>query len=81
MNRDAEAVEKVLRDGVLAYLEEHPGAMDTLEGIARSWITPRNIRVDLDALARVLDRLTERGVLEVVGTHSSRRYRQRTTAR
>ena len=52
--------------------------METLDGIAEWWIERRRIRVDVEALSRALTDLTERGVLEVIGTGQARRYRLRT---
>ena len=69
--------EKMLGELVLGYLEEHPQGMETLEGIAEWWIERRRIRVDVEALSRALQALTERDVLEVVGTGPTRRYRLR----
>ena len=71
-------VERALSELVLGYLEEHPRAMETLDGIAEWWIERRRIRVDVEALSRALTDLTERGVLEVIGTGQARRYRLRT---
>lgn len=67
--------ERALGELVLGYLEEHPRAMETLDGIAEWWIERRRIRVDVEALFRALTDLTERGVLEAIGTGSTRRYR------
>jgi len=52
-----------IEQAVLGYLAEHPRAMDSLDGIAEWWLPRRRLRVELEALRRVLDRLTERGVL------------------
>ena len=66
--------EEELAAAVLQYLTEHPQAMDTLEGIAEWWIARQQIRVEVNTLARVLQRLTERGLLEASGTGESTRY-------
>lgn len=60
---------------ILGYLAEHPQAMDTLEGIAEWWLMRRHIRMNVTMLAQVLRRLTERGVLEELGTPENPRYR------
>ena len=67
--------ERALGELVLGYLEEHPRATETLDGIAEWWIERRRIRVDVEALDRALTRLTESGALEVVGAGPTRRYR------
>ncbi len=67
--------ENALEAEVLAYLAEHPHAMDTLSGIAEWWLERQRIRVDVDALSRVISRLIERGALEKVGTSENPLYR------
>jgi hypothetical protein len=63
-----------LAEAVMDYLAEHPKAMDTLEGIAKWWILRRQVRVDVEALKRVLSQLTERGLLEKMGSGDYARY-------
>jgi hypothetical protein len=62
---------------VLAHLAEQPGAMDTFEGISLWWVRMRQLRFELEALQKVLDRLTQRAVLErvVVGADDRILYR------
>jgi Fe2+ or Zn2+ uptake regulation protein len=60
---------------ILAYLAEHPQAMDTVEGIAQWWIMRQQIRVTATTVARVLRQLAERGLLEEFGDGEQRRYR------
>ena len=62
---------------ILGYLEEHPHGMDTLEGIAEWWIARQQIRVNVTAVARVLERLTEGGAVEVVSANGHRLYRRK----
>jgi hypothetical protein len=69
--------EEALRAVVLSYLAEHADAMDTIEGIAEWWIARQQIRVDVERLAYVLERLAGEGVLEIVGDGSQRLYRLR----
>lgn len=75
---DARPHEEELAEVVLQYLAEHPHAMDTLKGIAEWWIMRQQVRVNVNALARVLRQLTERGLLEEIGTGESARYRLKT---
>jgi len=56
------------------YLAEHPQAADTLEGIAEWWVMRQKVRVDLEALTKVLCDLTDRGLLEKIGSGESARY-------
>lgn len=60
---------------VLGYLHEHPHAADTLAGIAQWWVVRQQLRVDVENLKRVLEALTERGVLAGEGSGAARRYR------
>jgi len=52
-------------DGVVAevvrYLQAHPHAADTIEGIRRWWLAPTLGAVSADALERALARLMESG--------------------
>jgi hypothetical protein len=64
-----------LLKAVVDYLSEHPHAMDTLEGIAQWWIPRQQVRVEASRLASALDLLTERGMLERIGSGESARYR------
>lgn len=76
MERD----EDELARAVLAYLAEHPQAMDTVEGIARWWLMRQQVRANITMLMRVLDDLTARGRLELIGNGENRRYRLRPTS-
>jgi Fe2+ or Zn2+ uptake regulation protein len=62
---------------ILAYLAEHPQAMDSVEGIAHWWITRQQIRVNVTTLTRVLRGLADRGLLEELGDEGQRRYRRK----
>lgn len=54
---------------VLGYLDEHPMAMDTLDGIAEWWIRRRQIEVEVRRVSSVLASLVNEGILEE--THQS----------
>jgi hypothetical protein len=69
--------DREMAEAVCAYLAEHPGAMDTLEGIAGWWLMRQRVRADLDRLERVLGRMVDSGVLETVGSTESPRYHLR----
>lgn len=66
-----------LETAILAYLQEHPDAMETREGIAHWWIMRRVVRAEVEAVTRVLHTLTARGIIEEVGTGTQCRYRLR----
>ena len=66
-----------LEEAILAYLEEHPDAMETRDGIAEWWVMRRVVRAEVEAITRVLHDLTSRGLLEEVGAGPYCRYRLR----
>lgn len=70
--------EELLAQLVLAYLREHPGAMDTLNGIAAWWIRRPGMRVDNHVLSRVLEALADNGKLEVIRSGSAILYSLKT---
>ncbi len=67
--------DSVLRQAILNYLEEHPDAMEALDGIAEWWIARGQIRVEAEALGRVLEELTESGVLKEMRVTGKTYYR------
>ena len=38
-----------MENAIRQYLAEHPGAMDTTEGITEWWLMRQRVRIDLDA--------------------------------
>ena len=67
--------DSVLRQAVLNYLEEHPDAMEAVDGIAEWWIARGQIRVEVEALRRVLKELTDSGVLKEMRVTGETYYR------
>jgi hypothetical protein len=49
---------------VLAYLEAHPSAADTLEGIVAWWLEQRRIRYGVEIVSGALERLISSGAVE-----------------
>ena len=49
---------------VLAYLEAHPSAADTLEGITAWWLEQRQIRFGVEIVSGALERLITAGWVE-----------------
>lgn len=64
-----------LAEAILAYLAEHPQAMDSVEGIAQWWIPRQQIYVNVTTLMRALQGLTEKGLLEEFAGKGHRLYR------
>jgi hypothetical protein len=79
-SRTSEQLDQELAEAILAYLAEHPAAMDTVAGIAEWWLMRQRVRVEVERVERVLRRQAEDGVLETLGAGSSRRYRLRPRA-
>ena len=65
----------MLREAILKYLEEHPDAIDAVAGIAEWWIARSQIRLEVEALRRVLKELTESGVLKEMQVTGETYYR------
>lgn len=65
--RPASESESDLYRAVVAYLDENPEAMDTLEGIAEWWVMRQRIRTSVSTVARVVRRLVDDGLIEEVG--------------
>jgi hypothetical protein len=63
------------RAAILGYLAEYPDAMDTFDGIAAWWMTRQRVRVEVERVWHVLQRLVGEGLLEEIGTGAERRYR------
>lgn len=62
---------------VIAYLDEHPEAMDTLEGIAEWWVMRQSIRNTVTNVAFVVRQLVDEGLLEEVGPRERPCFRLR----
>lgn len=61
---------------ILAYLNEHEGAQDTLEGIAEWWLLEQEIMRVVRLVEEALDELVERGlVIAHTGADSQTHYR------
>jgi Fe2+ or Zn2+ uptake regulation protein len=58
------ASDEEVEQAVLEYLRMQPEAGDTLEGIASWWIARQRVQIGVQAVARALNRLTERGLIE-----------------
>ena len=72
--------DEVLEVEILAYLTEHPHAMDTVGGIAAWWLDRHHVRGD-EALSRTLGRLVDLGILEMIGGQHEPLYRLRDSSK
>ena len=71
------ATDPGLRQLVLGYLDDHPTAMDTLDGIAEWWILRQQVEIEVRRVASVLGALVREGVLEEYEQGGVRFYRRR----
>ena len=51
---------------ILSYLQKHPGAGDTLEGITRWWLESERVDLSVEVVAEALEALLEKGSLKRV---------------
>jgi hypothetical protein len=63
---DDEQLAEEVADEILAYLDVHPDAADTLEGVVQWWIVQQRYLRGLHAVGRALDGLVARGEVERV---------------
>lgn len=57
---DDESVNEIAGE-ILRYLERHPGAKDTVEGVLRWWLVEYRYEVALRKTRQALERLVEEG--------------------
>ncbi len=57
-----ERVDSVAKE-IEHYLESHPQASDSLEGIATWWISKQRIRNELEVVRAALEQLTHAGIV------------------
>lgn len=67
-------------DELLAYLKEHPNAMDSLKGIAEWWLPRHRVRVEVERVAAALRILEASGLIERIGGEDRPLYRLRENA-
>lgn len=72
---DREGRETALKQAILAYLDECPQAMDTLEGIAEWWVMRQQIRLETEAVTSAVGQLVEQGLLDEVAVINAKYYR------
>lgn len=65
MADDEQLAEELARE-ILAYLDAHPDAADSLEGVVQWWILHERFLRGVRAVHRALDRLVDRGEVERV---------------
>ena len=66
-----------LCDELVSYLQEHPHAMDSLEGIAEWWLPRHHIRIGVERVSRALESLAQRDILERIPEGDHMLYRLR----
>jgi Fe2+ or Zn2+ uptake regulation protein len=66
---------KELSKKILNYLQKHPDAGDTVEGIARWWLESERVYLSVDAVGEALESLQEKGLLRRVNDNGDFVYR------
>ena len=61
---------------ILSYLQTHPNAMDTLEGIAEWWILSEKIKLNLAKVKLALDVLMDEHIIEKKSFNGQKVYYQ-----
>jgi Fe2+ or Zn2+ uptake regulation protein len=64
--------ESKIAGDVLDYLREHPGAADTLEGIATWWVQTKLVSESVDTVYSVLQSLKSEGLVSEKKTPDGR---------
>jgi hypothetical protein len=72
-----QAADPAMEEAILAYLREHPGAMDSLDAIAEWWVMRRVVRVEVEAVERALKGLVREALVDVVTAGGQPHYRLR----
>ena len=73
-NTDEDAAEKQVAEAIMKYLEEHPHAMDTAEGVADWWLPRDRAPANLELTRRALDRLVASRLLVKIGEGDRAHY-------
>ena len=66
--------EKKVAADIAAYLNQHPRAMDTVEGVVGWWLPGDPVRADLATTRKVLEQMAESGYLVKIGVGDQARY-------
>ena len=74
---DASDEDARVRALLLSYLDDHPTAMDTLDGIAEWWLLRQQIEIEVRRVSRALGTLVDEGVLEEFEQSGVRFFRRR----
>lgn len=63
---------------ILRYLDRHPNAADTIEGIAQWWLSTQRLHDSVAQVQAAVDALVDRQLVEALPTIGGRvRYRRR----
>jgi len=72
-DRDAKASWKVSLK-ILRYLEQHPNAADTLEGIVDWWVPKQSIYEEERAVQQALDEMVKQNLILTTESSGARKY-------
>ena len=64
------------RAEIIAYLQAHPSAADSLDGIVDWWLPRQRYETARSAIQKALDDLAAQGIVEeLISSHGARLYR------
>lgn len=63
MDNDDERDVEIIATDIMEYLQSHPRAGDSAQGVARWWLKPSHDTVPLEQVEDALELLVSRGVL------------------
>ena len=70
-------VQHRIQEELIAYWDNNPSAMDTLEGIAAWWLPRHEVRVGLKQVEQALEQLEADGLIERAGDPTRPMFRLR----
>ena len=77
VSQSPSTAEAKITEFLMEYFAQNPRAMDTAAGVVDWWIPAEKIRTNAETVRRILERLTEQGLLERIGTGEYAHYRLR----
>lgn len=60
--------------GILKFIEKHPQAKHTAEGIARTWILQQRLEEEIEVVLSVIQYLVKKGILEEIFKEDDESY-------
>lgn len=68
MHKIADADIRFIAHEIRRYIEVRPNARDTLQGIAKWWLSRQRLEESMDDVKKALDYLVEKGIVKEIVT-------------